>query len=54
MIKRSWRLFLGLAIGGGLGYALVLLARPGQRRRSERWHTLYQATPEQREEQPTA
>jgi hypothetical protein len=54
MIKRSWRLFLGLAIGGGLGYALVLLAQPARRRPARRWHTLYQATPEQREEQRTA
>ena len=53
VIKRAWRFFLGAAIGAGLGYALVLIIQPSARRKAQRWHTLYQATPEQREEQRT-
>ncbi|HVP04190.1 MAG TPA: hypothetical protein VMT90_00800 [Dehalococcoidia bacterium] len=53
MIKRSWRFVLGAAIGVGLGYALALLVQPAPKR-GERWRTLYQAAPEEREEQTAA
>lgn len=54
MIKKSWRFALGAAIGAGLGYALALLVQPAQRKQSERWRTLYQAAPEEREEHTAA
>lgn len=54
MIKRSWRFALGAAIGLGLGYALALLVQPAPRKQAERWRTLYQAAPEEREEQTAA
>lgn len=54
MIKQSWRFILGALIGGGIGYALALLAQPAPRKQAERWRTLYQAAPEEREEQPAA
>lgn len=50
MIKRSWRFALGAAIGLSLGYALALLVQPAQKKQVERWRTLYQAAPEEREE----
>ncbi len=50
-MKLTWRFFLGAAIGAGVGYAMVLLVQPTPKRRTPRWRTLYQASPEQREEQ---
>lgn len=54
MIKKSWRFVLGAAIGAGVGYALALLVQPAPRKQAERWRTLYQAAPEEREEQTAA
>jgi hypothetical protein len=54
MIGRSWRFFLGAAIGLGLGYALALLVQPAPRKTAQRWRTLYQAAPEEREEHTAA
>lgn len=51
MIKQSWRFVLGALIGGGIGYALALLVQPASRKQNGRWRTLYQAAPEEREEQ---
>jgi gas vesicle protein len=50
-MKLTWRFFLGTAIGAGVGYAMVLLVQPAPKRRVPRWRTLYQSSPEQREEQ---
>jgi hypothetical protein len=50
VIRRSWRFALGAAIGLSLGYALALLVQPAQKKQVERWRTLYQAAPEEREE----
>jgi hypothetical protein len=50
-MKLTWRFLLGAAIGAGVGYAVVLLVQPAPKRRVPRWRTLYQASPEQREEQ---
>jgi hypothetical protein len=54
MIFRAWRFFLGAAIGLGLGYSLALLMQPAPRKPAQRWRTLYQAAPEEREEPTTA
>jgi hypothetical protein len=52
-MKLTWRFLLGAAIGAGVGYAMVLLVQPGPKRRAPLWLTLYEASPEQREEQTT-
>jgi gas vesicle protein len=52
-MKLTWRFLLGTAIGAGVGYAMVLLVQPGPKRRAPLWLTLYEASPEQREEQTT-
>jgi hypothetical protein len=52
-MKLTWRFLLGAAIGTGVGYAMVLLVQPGPKRRAPLWLTLYEASPEQREEQTT-
>jgi hypothetical protein len=50
-MKKGWRFVLGAAMGVGLGYALVLLLQPGNRR-SRRLRVIYQAPREERKEQP--
>jgi NhaP-type Na+/H+ or K+/H+ antiporter len=48
-----WRFIFGAAIGGGLGYALVLLAQPAGRTRP-RFRTIDQAPAETSEERTAA
>ena len=50
-MKKSWRFFLGAAIGIGLGYAAMLLLQSPAK---PRLRTIYQAPTEDREEQTAA
>jgi gas vesicle protein len=54
MIRRPWRLLLGVAIGVGMGYAAVLLLRPAARRSRRRLRTVYRADEPHRETEPVA
>lgn len=50
-MKKSWRFFLGAAIGIGLGYAAMLLLQTPAK---ARMRTIYQAPAEERKEQTAA
>jgi gas vesicle protein len=51
MMKRTWRFFLGAAIGLSIGYAATLLLQTPAK---PRLRTIYKAPVEEREEQPAA
>lgn len=50
-MKKSWRFFLGAAIGIGLGYAIMLLLQAPEK---PRLRTIYKAPTEKRDERTAA
>ena len=47
-MKNTWRFFLGAAIGAGVGYALILLVKPGPKRTPAGWRVIYSAEDEKK------